>query len=132
MKKLVILFAGFAMFSNDVKAATYDYSVEMKESDGTVTHMGDVQVNINQEGENAELPNEANQTLLNKIQNTIKSSYQDYNINVKLMPEAVILTGTVKSEQDKRQIEQDILKIDGVKKVDNRLQVGSLQTAPKK
>lgn len=130
MKKIVLIQSFFllAAFAN---AADYNYSVQMKESDGSVHNMGDVQININEEALGKPKPvtaeNNANVQLLTKIQDYIKSNYQGYNITVKLIGGVVHLNGTASSEQDKKNIEAAISKMDGVKSVDNQVVVGAHQ-----
>ena len=70
---------------------------------------------------------EANDQLLSDIQNSIQKSFKNYNINVRIFNNTVILTGTVSSEQDKDDIEKMVGKLKGVKKITNHLQVESNQ-----
>lgn len=65
----------------------------------------------------------------NNILSTVQSSFQKYNIIVKLSADTVTLTGTVQSLHDKDRIERDIRRIRGVQKVDNQLQVAPLTRA---
>lgn len=128
MKKIVLI-QSLVLLTAFAGAADYNYSVQMKESDGTVRNMGDVQINVNQEAlgtprlVNAE--NNTNVQLISKIQNYIKSTYQGYNVTLKVSEGVVYLHGIVSSEQDKKNIEAAILKMDGVKKVDNQIKVGT-------
>lgn len=91
MKKGLFLITGIVMYSSIAGAATYDYSVEMKESDGSVHKMGDVQVNINQEGEESQSSASHNNDLLNKIQNQIRNNYREYNVNINIRDGVVTL-----------------------------------------
>jgi hypothetical protein len=127
MKK--ILMTGFIIYTSFASAETktYDYSVDMRESDGTVQHMGDVRVNVTQEGSYMQESN-TNAQLLNSIQDYIKNSYREYNINIHIQDGVVTLQGLVKSDSDKKSIENAVMQFDGVKKVENKLQVGSLKT----
>ncbi len=120
---VAILYSSFAV----AETKTYDYSVEMRESDGTVKNMGDIQVNINREDSTMGEGNQ-NAHLLNNIQNYIKSSYREYNISIHIQDGVVTLQGVVKSDSDKKNIESAVMQFDGVKKVENNLQVGSLKT----
>lgn len=130
------MLCGLIFSLNMAEAASYNYSVDMTDSEGKVQHMGDVQVNINQEGatttEGMDMNMEANHPLLDKIQNYIKSSYKEFNINIHIKDGVVTLQGVVRSENDKKNIENAISKFEGVKKVDNKLQVGTLKTPASK
>lgn len=134
MKRKLILISGFLMCTCLANAASYDYSIDMTDSEGNVQHMGDMQVNIYQEGDsrsqtsNGTEDNSKNAMLLHKIQSAIKSSYKEYNINIHLREGVVTLQGVVRSDNDKMNIENEVLKIEGIKKVNNQLQVGSLKT----
>lgn len=66
---------------------------------------------------------DSNDLLIRDVRDKLRGSYKNYNINIHVMDGVVTLTGTVKTLQDKDKIEKDIKKIDGVKKVDNQLQV---------
>lgn len=136
MKKQMILITCFTLFTAIAGAASYDYSVEMRESDGQVQHLGDVRINVNQEGQDTQdkgkeesAQNDANVRLLSAVKSAIQQSYHHYNINVHLSNGVVTLSGVVGSDQDKKAIEKDIQKINGVKKVENRLQVSSQMPA---
>jgi len=120
MQKIVFCFALF--LSHYVIAASYDYSVEMKESDGTVTHMGDIRINVVDSNQN-DVRENSNPDLLNQIQDYIKGRFRRYNVNIKVAGDAVTLTGTVSSDHDKQSIENEIRRFPGVNKVDNQLQV---------
>lgn len=128
MKKIVLI-QSFVLLTAFAGAADYNYSVQMKESDGSVHDMGDVHINVNQEGLGTPKPvtadNNANVRLIAKIQDYIKSHYQGYNISIKLIDGVVHLNGIVSSGQDRKSIEDAILKIEGVKKVDNQIKVGT-------
>lgn len=115
-----IIFSLSFLLTGYITAATYDYSVEMKESDGTVKHLGDVQVNV---VDNQMIDEGYNPELLNQIQNHVKGTYKGYNINVKVEGDIVTLQGTVNSAQDKENIENEIQKFPGIKKINNQLQV---------
>lgn len=125
MQKKHLLVACLALYSSVAGAAAYDYSVEMKESDGNVRN-GNIRINLIPNGkEDAKGVDDHhdNAQLLGRIQNLIQSSYRKYNINIHLQGDVVTLVGVVESDSDKRNIEKDILKINGVKKVENKLQV---------
>ena len=131
MKKLILI-QSFVMLTAYLAAADYHYSVQMKESDGSVHNMGDVHINVNQDANAAPgapklvtADNNANAQLLAKVQDYIRSHYQGYNITVKLVDGIVHLSGIVRSDQDQKSIEEAVSKMSGVKKVDNQLKVGT-------
>lgn len=64
-----------------------------------------------------------NVRLLNEVLSTIKGHYNHFNVNVYVENGEVTLKGTVHSTEDKRQIEQDVQKLGGVKKIKNELDV---------
>ncbi len=122
MKKIILIQS--LLLTAFAGAAEYNYSVQMKESDGSVHNMGDVQINVNQDTpKQVTAENNANAQLIAKIQDYIKSNYQNYNINVKVIGGVVQLSGTVSREQDRKSLEEAVSKLDGVKKVDNQIQV---------
>lgn len=124
MKKIILIQS--LLLTAFAGAAEYNYSVQMKESDGSVHNMGDVQINVNQDTpKQVTAENNANAQLIAKIQDYIKSNYQNYNINVKVIGGVVQLSGTVSREQDRKSLEEAVSKLDGVKKVDNQIQVNS-------
>jgi hypothetical protein len=131
MRKIVLI-QSFVLLTAFAGAAEYNYSVQMKESDGSVHNMGDVRINVNQDTQAAPgtpklvtADNNANAQLIAKIQAYIKANYQGYNVTVKLIDGVVHLNGIVSSGQDRKNIEDAILKMDGVKKVDNQIKVGT-------
>lgn len=58
-----------------------------------------------------------------KIQNLIENNFRKYNINITVSQGNVVLKGYVENEETKQNIEQDVLKIQGVKKVNNLLTI---------
>lgn len=158
MKKIVLI-QSFVLLTAFAGAAEYNYSVQMKESDGSVHDMGDVRINVNQDGHaapstytapethsapatyaapaNHAVPathvgsprpvtvDNANVKLIARIQEYVKANYQGYNLTVKIVDGVVHLNGIVSSGQDRKNIEDAILKMDGVKKVDNQIKVGT-------
>lgn len=69
------------------------------------------------------------QKVMMDIQNVLKSSFKDYNINVKFENGVVTLTGMVKSDKDFKDIENAVKNVKGVTKVDNKLQVSPSATS---
>lgn len=67
---------------------------------------------------------------LNEVQTAIKNAYKNYNINISIMDGVITLTGMVKSENDKQNIEKTIENINGVKGVNNRLEVVAKTSSP--
>lgn len=131
MKKITLI-QTFILLTAFANAADYNYNVQMKESDGSVHDMGDVHIKVNQDNQAAPgapklvtTENNANAQLLAKIQDYIKSNYKNYNVTVRIIGGVVQLNGNVNSRQDQKSIEDAILKIDGVKKVDNQIKIGS-------
>lgn len=127
MKK-IILIQSFVLIAAFATAADYNYSVQMKESDGSVHNMGDVHINVNQDALGKPMPvnsDNVNVQLITKIQDYIKANYQGYNVTVKIIDGVVHLNGIVNSSQDRKSIEEAILKMDGVKKVENQITVGT-------
>jgi osmotically-inducible protein OsmY len=62
--------------------------------------------------------------VLVRVKDRLKNAYKQYRIDARITSDrTVILTGYVATEKDKMSIEQDILNINGVVKVDNRLDV---------
>lgn len=97
-----------------------------------------IRVNINAENQNngSSSSNSQNQNpssqqsdahILKNIQNSLKSSYKNYNINVHIKDGFVTITGVVFSDNDKQNIESEVRNIYGVKKVNNKLSVNTLK-----
>ena len=75
---------------------------------------------------------EANQALVKQIQDTIKNSYRNYNINIRVKDGKVFLTGNVSTDADRSTIEADVKNIAGVKSVSNELEVrGPMAPSPR-
>lgn len=101
-----------------------------------------IRVNINPENQNEqENPNSFKQNpenypapsdpqILGEIQDNLRSSYKNYNINVHIERGIVTISGVVFSDQDKQSIERDVRSVSGVKKVDNKIRIGSLKSSP--
>jgi hypothetical protein len=49
MREVVASLCTFTVLCAYLGAADYEYSLEMKESDGTVHYMGDVHIHVNEE-----------------------------------------------------------------------------------
>jgi osmotically-inducible protein OsmY len=64
-----------------------------------------------------------NMRLVNKVLDRIKERYNGFNVNVYAENGEVTLRGTVKSNDDKNAIENEVKNIGGVKKVRNVLEV---------
>lgn len=101
---------------------------------------GKIQVNIDKEGsqssqkivhssmgsvsEDARM--DQNDRIMRDIQDKLRGSHKNYNINIHVIDGVVTLTGSVKSSQDKHNIESDISSIKDVKTVNNKLEVKDL------
>ena len=64
-----------------------------------------------------------NDRIMRNVQDKLKGTYKNYNINIHVLDGVVTLTGSVKSSQDKLNIESDVSALKDVKKVDNKLEV---------
>lgn len=67
--------------------------------------------------------------ILGEVQDAIKRSYRNYNINIRIFDGIVTLTGVVNSEHEKQTVENKVRKVQGVKKVNNQITVGKLSSS---
>ena len=66
---------------------------------------------------------ESNEEVFNNVQGTIKGNYKNYNITIHIYDGKVTLTGNVDSDKDKKDIENKVKNVQGVKEVKNDLKV---------
>ena len=64
---------------------------------------------------------------ITELQNAIKSSYKNYNINIHVSDGDVTLRGIVNSEEDKKGIEDKVRSVHGVKNINNQLHVTDMK-----
>lgn len=128
IKKLGIFFViGCLLIFSALTAATYYYyngrEIQMNPSQNLqiTIHPEDQQ---NRESQmHREVKDVPIEQLRSEIISLLQRSYRNYNINVKIVDGTVTLIGVVNSSRDKSDIENAVLNIEGVRKVNNKLQV---------
>jgi osmotically-inducible protein OsmY len=123
MKKTALFLYAFVLFSAFAEGAIYDYSVDVTDFVGKTHHLGDIHIDINEQGALETASTEAEAQFANNIRTQIKQSYFDYKINIHFLDGVLTLQGFVRTIGDKSNIEKDMLKVEGVKKVENKLQI---------
>lgn len=98
-----------------------DYQNNYQETDNQRDNIENSQ-QYNGNESNNDLKNNSDQ-LMEEIQRVIKNSYKTFNINIGISDGIVTLSGLVGSEEDKKNIESDVSRFQGVKKVENKLEV---------
>ena len=65
----------------------------------------------------------SNERILSHIQDELKGNYRNYSINLRIYDGTVTLTGIVDSERDRQDILRRVRYINGVKRVNNQLEL---------
>lgn len=68
-------------------------------------------------------PSPSNERILRHIQEELQSHYQNYSINLRIYDGVVTLTGIVDSEQDRQTILSHVRQLNGVKRVQDQLEL---------
>lgn len=86
----------------------------------------DEDVNDNEDPEDDDLDEAkgSDGQIARNVNNILKSSFKDYNINVHVSNGIVRLNGMVRSDDDKKAIEKEVRNIDGVKSINSQLEIG--------
>lgn len=115
-------------------AANYNYgSAQQNQTLESSSDGPDVRADIRHQGARSQefqmgdMGSPADQRLLNEINNLLKSSYSGYNFNIHIRDGVVTLKGSVKSNSDMIDIQNAILRINGVKSVNNQLSVSKFK-----
>lgn len=108
---LTILFCSLAFSS--ISLANHDHQI-----DSFSSHLARYD-----EDEDLQQEEDSSIRVLNRIQELLHDTYKDYNINVHFDGQTVTLKGTVNSAHDKERIERTVKEIQGVRSVNNFLQV---------
>lgn len=110
------------------------------------TKSKDIQVNVQKQGSNqgsyqgqtSTAPRYSgtgdqteNQRIVLEIQNRLKDTYRNYNVNIRIVDGVVYLTGFASSQEDKKGIEDMVSKINGVKQVKNDVQIKGENPQPR-
>lgn len=121
-KSSSIILLGSLCVSLALSAAS-NYSGSQSENDSNL------KVNVTQGNQKTPYDNSEDFRILNDVQEAIKSYSRGNNINVRIMDGVITVNGTVRSPFDKQNIENSILQVRGVQKVDNQLQVDNKLTS---
>lgn len=110
-RSFFLLAATSIMAVSSAQAATY--SIDQSSSQSSMSSSQDKMMSNDSN----------NAAMVKQIQDNLKTSYSNFNVNVRINNGKVFLTGTVNSEADKSAIETDVKNMNGVTSVVNDLKV---------
>ncbi len=97
------------------------YANYPQENAQPVNNQQNYQVNVNEVRQTSDSGESSNEEILNQVRAIIRNADRHYNLKIRISGGVVTLTGYVNNEQDKKNIEDAVRKINGVKDVDNKL-----------